>query len=294
MTERQLCALVVCYSLSHKITTLPGFVSAIARQYEELSWGELPRGAFFNRVRRGLHNFYAHLDHPIPKTAVTISDLLVFHSRLNHSSFSDARDWCAYVFAFFALLRVGEYTNGRLEIRDVRADAPNDRVRLSIAFSKTQNYHVLVDISARDDALCPRRALANYLRLLPAAVRSNPRSPLFITSLTDRSPLSGSAFSSRFRALLSVCRPDVDASRYAGHSFRRGGATALFLAGVPETIIQLHGRWKSSAYKVYYDANRSDAARVEATSRLKSTPLERLLALPATQLPASVELELDC
>jgi site-specific recombinase XerD len=35
------------------------------------------------------------------------------------------------------------------------------------------------------------------------------------------------------------------------HSFRVGGATHLFAAGVSEDLIKLWGRWKSDAYKVY-------------------------------------------
>ena len=35
------------------------------------------------------------------------------------------------------------------------------------------------------------------------------------------------------------------------HSFRIGGATAAFAAGVPESAIQLLGRWSSDAYRAY-------------------------------------------
>jgi len=294
LTEHRFCALIICYCLTHKITTLPAFISAIARYYEDNGWGELPRKLLFQRVRRGVLNFYGHLNQSVPKAAITVNDLLLFHSRLNHSSFSDARDWCAFLFAFFALLRVGEYTNGRLQLRDVQFNAFSDRVRLTIAFSKTQCYLVIIDISARSDVLCPRRALINYLTLLPATAHAHPRSPLFVISTSDLRPLSDVSFIARLRALMSVCRPGVDTSAYAGHSFRRGGATTLFLAGVPETIIQLHGRWKSVAYRAYFDANRNDAARLEATSQLRSIPLERLQALPgAANLPASIEREMD-
>ena len=40
---------------------------------------------------------------------------------------------------------------------------------------------------------------------------------------------------------------------FSGHSLRRGGATALFLAGVSEHWIAIHGRWRSNAYKLYID-----------------------------------------
>ena len=40
--------------------------------------------------------------------------------------------------------------------------------------------------------------------------------------------------------------PDV-----GGHSIRSGGATALALAGVPDNIIQLLGRWSSDTVRIY-------------------------------------------
>jgi len=36
---------------------------------------------------------------------------------------------------------------------------------------------------------------------------------------------------------------------YSGHSFRRGGTTAMYEAGVLETLIAMHGRWRSLAYR---------------------------------------------
>ena len=45
------------------------------------------------------------------------------------------------------------------------------------------------------------------------------------------------------------------ATRYSGHSFRAGGATDLFIMGVPYPKIKLYGRWKSDAALVYYRSN---------------------------------------
>lgn len=41
-------------------------------------------------------------------------------------------------------------------------------------------------------------------------------------------------------------------SMYSGHSLRAGGATDLFIIGVPYPKIKLYGRWKSDAALVYY------------------------------------------
>ena len=72
-----------------------------------------------------------------------------------------------------------------------------------------------------------------------------------------------------------------DPTDYSGHSFRRGGTTALLLAGVPEATIAAHGRWKSLAYRGYFDVQHSVRLRLAATAQLSlhsrrrtgSTPL---------------------
>ena len=45
--------------------------------------------------------------------------------------------------------------------------------------------------------------------------------------------------------------PTLDPSLYAGHSFRRGGASALFSAGVSDSWIQIRNRWKSECFRQY-------------------------------------------
>ena len=43
----------------------------------------------------------------------------------------------------------------------------------------------------------------------------------------------------------------IQNKKFTGHSFRRGGATALAAKGVPDWVIQMLGRWKSDSYKKY-------------------------------------------
>ena len=51
------------------------------------------------------------------------------------------------------------------------------------------------------------------------------------------------------------------AEQYAGHSFRRGGATSLAMAGVPENLIKVLGRWLSFAYQGYMEVDRDQLAK---------------------------------
>lgn len=56
-------------------------------------------------------------------------------------------------------------------------------------------------------------------------------------------------FQTKLRALLS--KLGLDSSKFSSHSFRRGGATLAFRAGVPADQIQVHGDWSSDAYRKY-------------------------------------------
>ena len=58
-----------------------------------------------------------------------------------------------------------------------------------------------------------------------------------------------SKFLSMLRAFLYQL--GIDASQYAGHSFRRGGATFAHQAGLPVDMIKLLGDWKSDAVLLY-------------------------------------------
>ena len=43
----------------------------------------------------------------------------------------------------------------------------------------------------------------------------------------------------------------LDVSRFNGHSFRIGAATTTAQVGIPDSVIQSLGRWKSSAFMTY-------------------------------------------
>lgn len=62
------------------------------------------------------------------------------------------------------------------------------------------------------------------------------------------------ASKSWFRRMLQkvIVKLGFNPSMYSGHSLRAGGATDLFIIGVPYPKIKLYGRWKSDAALVYY------------------------------------------
>jgi len=137
LSEQALCALACKYCEAHKITTLPNFIAAISYWAEMFGHGDLPRGLLWGRVKAGLANMHCSTNFSSPTRALTLTDLCAMYAHIDHSSFAGARDWCASLFAFFGLLRINEYMNAGLRVRDVQQQPWG--IALNIAFSKTNH-----------------------------------------------------------------------------------------------------------------------------------------------------------
>ena len=101
--------------------------------------------------------------------------------------FSDARDWCACLFAFYGLLRIKEYTCSGLLTQHVTVT--HWGINLAIPFSKTSLIPTSVAIIRRDDALCPVLAFSAYSSPVPSHLRQ-PCLPFFLHSTSSATPLS--------------------------------------------------------------------------------------------------------
>jgi hypothetical protein len=159
--------------------------------------------------------------------------------------------------ALFALLRLGELFPDDRPFRwaqvSVEMSAKAPVVRLFLPRSKSDST------GQGTFARSAHPELLRALTLLRSRVPSGPEDPLFV--LSSGRLLSRRAFVEHTRSLLT--RAGLASQCFSGHSFRRGGATALREAGVSDSDIQLLGRWKSSAFTRYLHAS---ASRIHAAS----------------------------
>lgn len=272
LTEDQLCLLIAAYCSNHKITTLPAFVSALSNLAKQQHHPELPRYDTYQQVVAGLKNYYGDTNASAPKTALTLSDLCAIHAHISHATFEGARDWCACLFAFFGLLRINEYMNGGLQAQHVRRTVSG--ISLQITFSKTSLLPTTIDIISRDDELCPSRAYTTYMAFFSSPLR--PTDALFVSGLRSTLvPMTDAEFIGRVRTYIRGALPGRDPNDFAGHSFRRGGTSSMKLAGVSDSTIQQHGRWKSEAYRTYFDRQNNLDIRLLATRGLHAHPARR-------------------
>ena len=198
-----------------------------------------------------MEKFYGDTATPTPKAPVYLDDLCTFARLLPRHTFEGARDGCACLLAFYGLLRIREYMDAGLRIRDVRFAVYG--LDIDVTYSKTSLVRTTLSVAGRGDELCPSQALAAYYaHFFSVGLPARRDDPLFISfSSGAPAPMTADEFITRVRQLYSQAQPDCTSQKYAGHSFRRGGATALTLAGVADSDIQRHGRWKSDAYKLY-------------------------------------------
>ena len=101
---------------------------------------------------------------------------------------------------------------------------------------------VTLYVGATGAILCPVAAVLTYLARRPGSP-----GPLFIFERGQ--PLSRVHLVTAIRQGLAVA--GVDVSRYSGHSFRICAATTAAQVGIPDSLIQTLGRWKSSAFLSY-------------------------------------------
>ena len=129
---------------------------------------------------------------------------------------------------------------------DVQVDSRQDPTYVAITLrgSKTIPFGVgcTLFIGRTNSSICLVVALLAYLAIRPPAP-----GPLFTHGYGSH--LTRSGLVSAVHAALS--EGGVDLSRYTGHSFRIGPATAAAQAGPPDSMIQMLGCWRSSAFQRY-------------------------------------------
>ena len=160
--------------------------------------------------------------------------------------------WAACTLGFFGFLRSGEFTSvpgsthPPLSPSDVRVDSHQSPTYLAVTIraSKTDPFGrgCTLYIGRSQSHICPVTAVLAYLSIRPPTP-----GPLFM--YVDGTPLTRSSLIAAVRAALTCAGFDV--SRFTGHSFRIGAATAAAQAGIPDSLIQTLGRWKSSAFLRY-------------------------------------------
>lgn len=201
---------------------------------------------------------------------VTPQILLEIKSTLNMSDPDDVTFWAACLVSFMLMLRksnlvpntLGSFDPTKQLTRGHLQFVPN-AVWVTIVWSKTLQFHLkelkypLLAIPGSE--LCPVSALSNMCTLVPLKKKQ----PCFARH--NGKPWTYQQFQDRFRLCLGLLR--YDPSLFSSHSFRRGGCSFCFQAGVPSELIQILGDWKTDIYKNYCHSTTETRAQACAKFR---------------------------
>jgi hypothetical protein len=158
--------------------------------------------------------------------------------------------------------------NARLHFTMDSIALSDDKITLSIRSSKTDRLYKGRQLILRDTpgTLSVLSTLHTWLQFRAAAAKPDWPTALFIK--TDGTPHATQHFRGAMKFLVrSAGLPEG----VAGHSFRRGGTSALANSGFSDAILQRHGNWKSNVFKQYVDVSDDVANQIAGVLANRST-----------------------
>ncbi len=211
---------------------------------------------------RGISRLHPH----VPRRAkpMTPAILKLFHDHMDHSSSVHCTVFACGLLSFFTMARLGSVLPASSTAKTSKVILGRDCINFSkegmlvtflhtktIQFGRRRLHIPLVKL---DSIFCPVKAFRKSLSFLNVS-----HQVAFVTRDCHGhvSPLTKSIFIKVFREVLDAAG-EQDVSGFTGHSFRRGGASWAFQAGIPGELIQVCGDWASDAYKKYLEFSMSN------------------------------------
>ncbi|XP_069109619.1 integrase/recombinase xerD homolog [Argopecten irradians] len=192
------------------------------------------------------------------KLPITVQMLFSIFHQLDLTQHFDITFWAVCLTAFFSFFRksnllvdsINSYDSSKHLSRHHITFSP-EGARVTVTWSKTIQYQerVLCIPLPRipNSPLCPSQALLLVTRLCPSI---HAETPMFTYHRGKHvKAITYSRFLTRLKHVLIAA--GYDCNKYAGHSFRRGGATLAMEYGMPPAVIQAQGDWRSDCFRRY-------------------------------------------
>ena len=216
-------------------------------------------------VLRGIRRAHSLISVRPRKQPISFTHLALLFDivQVQYSNYDASMLLSAMSLAFFGMFRVSEYTSAYSE-----SFVPENTLLMEDVYLSGQTLHIHVKISKTDpfrmgsvvrlvqirSRFCPVRAFVRFV-----SFRGTSSGPLFL--------FENGSFLTR-RKLSAVLHRIFPTANIDTHSFRIGGASAAASAGIPDSSIQILGRWSSNAFHRYL--HYSDADIVRFLSRMSS------------------------
>lgn len=240
-----------CHSTGMKYSSICSRVSAL--NYINKLQGVKNSGHSFlvKRVLLGCKHFSSVSDKRLPITKGLLTRLVSVLPDLFTSLYNITLVRAMFTMAFFALLRVGEFTTSSTADHTI---SDND-----IAIKTRKNKPISVCVSLRhfkhsdspfnltlqpqkNKSICPVSAVHTFTNMRPKTF-----GPFFLNE--SGSPVT----TTHFNKILKSCilKLGLDPKLYTSHSFRIGAATLAHKKSFTDSQIRKLGRWRSNAFQSY-------------------------------------------
>jgi hypothetical protein len=260
VSDVHLAKYVVFACQTMKVSSVKTYINGGIRNFHlinNVEWAVPAQRFLTYRALQGSKRIWG--DEHSHKQAITLELLLRIHAVVDWNSLNELTLWAVFLVAFFGLLR-----NDHLCVKRTAAWNPyesltrddfrfhTDCMYVRLRHSKTNQFRGrvhYVPIAWCEGKLSACDAVKKSFARSPA----EPLQPAFLwhNKKGKPVPMTHANLIGGLRMLLVRCGVENPA-QYAGHSFRRGGATAGFDLGPNfHYYVQLLGDWKSDAFFIY-------------------------------------------
>ena len=159
--------------------------------------------------------------------------------------------WSLFLTSFFLMFRkLNVSKTYGTECRFLRCEhisIAKDRILVKIFWTKTlqlrEKILELPLLKIPSCELCPVKAMINMIRLVPT------KSKMALFARTDGSPITYPVYMKFLKS--KIYEIGLDGNNFSTHSFHQGVASWAIKNGIPESIVQVMGDWKSDCYTLH-------------------------------------------
>ena len=270
MTHNVLANWIADEATTNKASTVKQYISALRSKHVDKG---LPTAVFSEpsiaRILTGATRIQG-APHIRERLEITKDILLKMLPHIDTSTFDGSNIYASFCVAFSALLRPGELTWDKWDphlsplthVSRKSVTFTPEGVIIHLPKSKTDQIRAGVNLtlSFANDTSCPVQALRHLFKTYP-----KPDSALLFAR-------SIGAFNKRWfseNITTTILKAGIpNASKYSGHSFRRGAANTAIGAGLSFDELKTLGRWQSNAAKAYLTTKSTDKLKFAINKRL--------------------------
>lgn len=248
-------ALFVAYLArrNYASATVLTYVSSIGFVHRIASLPDPTKTDMIKLILRGYSKHNKQLDHRLPITLPILEQIVNAMEHTISSAYQKKLMKAMCTMAFFAALRVGEFTRRAgqpmshiITLKQVSLEHANGKCVAFTLKMHSFKHHDLgrpIDIKVCTcEPICPVLSLTQFLD-----VRGTHEGPLFCWP--NGTPISREFFINLLQQALVFC--GFDTNYFKSHSFRIGAASWAAANGMTDAQIRLFGRWNSNAFIKY-------------------------------------------